>query len=152
MRGSLGPRVRSLCPPCVAQDVAVACASLYNLCLAGFDSAGMPPMTDPVTQLPVSPESPESGDSEVIATDTNVASELRSRVVREARRETWFVVNEGSEDLATIPIDLRQDASLRRVEVNGEVAEFSADEAQVLVRPRRILRAGAGTIVVLHFR
>ena len=136
----------------MAQDIAVAAATLYNLRLAGFVSAGMPPMTDPVTQLQESPGTSHAEDVEAIAADTNVGSELRSRVVREARRETWFVVNEGSEDLATIPIDLRQDASLRRVEVNGEVSEFSADERQVLVRPRRILRAGAGTIVVLHFR
>lgn len=93
-----------------------------------------------------------SADAEPTAAGTNVAEQLRSRVVREARRETWFVVNEGDDDLATIPIDLRQDASLRRVEVNGEVSEFSAGEDQVLVRPRRLLRAGAGTIVVLHFR
>jgi hypothetical protein len=130
----------------------MASATMYNLRLAGFDSAGMPPMTHPVTHFPVSPESPNPGDSEAIAADTNVGAELRSRVVRESHRETWFVVNEGSEDLATIPIDLRSDASLRRVEVNGEVSEFSADEHQVLVRPRRILRAGAGTIVVLQFR
>lgn len=83
---------------------------------------------------------------------SNVAHDLRTRVVREARRETWFVVNEGDSDLATIPLDLAPDASLRRVEVNGEVAEFSAGDEQVLVRPRHILRAGAGTIVVLHFR
>ncbi|MCW2922504.1 MAG: hypothetical protein JWL76_2378 [Thermoleophilia bacterium] len=136
----------------MAQVIAAAAATLYNLRLAGFDAARMPPMTDPVTQLPVSPDAPLAGDAEAIAADTNVGSELRSRVVREARRETWFVVNEGIDDLATIPIDLRQDASLRRVEVNGEVSEFSAGEEQVLVRPRRILRAGAGTIVVLHFR
>lgn len=109
-------------------------------------------MTDPVSQLQDAHDASLAEDVDANAADTNVGSELRSRVVREARRETWFVVNEGSEDLATIPIDLRQDASLRRVEVNGEVSEFSADELQVLVRPRRILRAGAGTIVVLHFR
>ena len=86
------------------------------------------------------------------AARTNLADELRTRVVREARRETWFVVNEGTDELATIPIDLREDASLRRVDVNGEAAEFSADESQVLVRPRRALRPGAGTIVILHFR
>ncbi len=136
----------------MAIDVAVAAATLYNLRLAGFVSAGMPPMTDPVTHVPVSHDSSDAEAVEAIAADTNVGSELRSRVVREARRETWFVVNEGTEDLATIPIDLRRDSSLRRVEVNGEVSEFSADEDQVLVRPRRILRAGAGTIVVLHFR
>ena len=111
-------------------------------------------MTDPTAQLPVSHDASSHDEAQVgaIARDTNVAGELRTRVVREARRETWFVVNEGADDLATIPIDLRTDASLRRVEVNGEVAEFSADERQVLVRPRRALRAGAGTIVVLHFR
>jgi hypothetical protein len=83
---------------------------------------------------------------------TNVSSTLRTRVVREARRETWFVVNEDTEDVATIPLALRPAAGLRRVDVNGEVAEFSADETTVLVRPRRALRAGAGTIIVLHFR
>jgi hypothetical protein len=103
------------------------------------------------------PEQPPS-DADGVAVDarsgtgTNVVEQLRTRVVREARRETWFVVNEGDDDVATLPLDLRPDASLRRVEVNGEVAEFSADDAQVLVRPRRALRAGAGTIVVLHFR
>ena len=48
----------------------------------------------------------------------------------------------GTDDIATIPLELRSDGALRRVEVNGEVAEFSAGDAQVLVRPRRILRAG----------
>lgn len=86
------------------------------------------------------------------AIGTNVSEQLRTRVVREARRETWFVVNEGTGDLGSLPLPLRDDASLRRVEVNGEVAEFSADETDVIVRPRRALRAGAGTIVVLHFR
>ncbi len=109
-------------------------------------------MTDPVAQVSTPHDSSEAEEIDALAADTNVGAELRSRVVREARRETWFVVNEGSEDLATIPIDLRENASLRRVEVNGEASEFSADEQQVLVRPRRILRAGAGTIVVLHFR
>lgn len=80
------------------------------------------------------------------------APALRSRVVREARRETWFVVNEDSQDLATLTVDLRADAALRRVEVNGEVAEFQVDDATVHVTPRRPLRAGAGTIVILHFR
>lgn len=92
------------------------------------------------------------GDLVDAATRTNVADELRTRVVREARRETWFVINEGSEDLASVPLPLREDASLRRVEVNGEVAEFTADEVDLVVRPRRPLRPGAGTIIVLHFR
>lgn len=109
-------------------------------------------MTDPLAIAHPTPEPSHAEAIGAIAADTNVGGELRTRVVREARRETWFVVNEGVEDLATIPIDLRPDSSLRRVEVNGEVSEFSADEVQVLVRPRRILRAGAGTIVVLHFR
>lgn len=89
---------------------------------------------------------------EAVASSSNIAQQIRTRVVREARRETWFVVNEGTEEIATIPLKLRDDASLRRVDVNGEVAEFSADETQVLVRPRRTLRAGAGTLIVLHFR
>jgi hypothetical protein len=119
-------------------------------------------MIDPTATAAAAPPAPrdedvvassgESVSETATASGTNVAEQLRSRVVREARRETWFVVNEGDEDLATIPIDLREDAALRRVEVNGEAAEFSAGEQQVLVRPRRILRAGAGTIVVLHFR
>lgn len=83
---------------------------------------------------------------------TNVDAQLRTRAVREARRHTWFVVNEGADELATIPLELTGDGALRRVEVNGEVAEFSATEDQVLVRPRRVLRPGAGTIIVLHFR
>jgi hypothetical protein len=78
--------------------------------------------------------------------------QLRTRVVREARRETWFLVNEGDADLAALPIELRADASLRRVEVNGEASEFAADGDQVVVMPRRPLRSGAGTIVILHFR
>ncbi|MCW2959971.1 MAG: hypothetical protein JWM90_358 [Thermoleophilia bacterium] len=78
--------------------------------------------------------------------------QVRTRVVREARRETWFVVNEGAEDLAIIPLELRVDAALRRVDINGEVTEFTAEEDQVLVRLRRPLRPGGGTIVALHFR
>jgi hypothetical protein len=109
-------------------------------------------MTEPfASPAPPADSVAESNDG-IALRDTNVGDQLRSRVVREARRETWFIVNEGTDDLATIPIPLRQDASLRRVDVNGEVAEFSADETQVLVRPRRILRAGTGTLVVLHFR
>jgi hypothetical protein len=77
---------------------------------------------------------------------------LRSRVVREAHRHTWFVVNEGATPLATIPLERTSDSNLRRVEVNGEVAEFTTAPGLVLVEPRRELRAGAGTIVVLHFR
>jgi hypothetical protein len=77
---------------------------------------------------------------------------LRTRVVREARRETWFLVNEGDADLTALPIELRSDASLRRVEVNGEASEFVAEDELVVVTPRRPLRAGAGTIVILHFR
>lgn len=114
-------------------------------------------MTDPLATDPAPPASSLEllGASAVPvagAAGTNVAGQLRTRVVREARRETWFVVNEGVEDIATIPIDLPGHAALRRVEVNGEVSEFSADDRQVLVRPRRLLRAGSGTIVVLHFR
>ncbi len=105
-----------------------------------------------MTELTPDISAPDDADSVDTAVGTNVAGQLRSRVVREARRETWFVVNEGDDDLATLPIDLRQDVALRRVEVNGEATEFSAGETQVLVRPRRALRAGAGTIVVLHFR
>ena len=110
-------------------------------------------MTEPTTTsaAPLDADLLE-GDVVDVAAGTNVAHELRTRVVREARRETWFVVNEGSEDVASLPLPLREDASLRRVEVNGEVSEFTADESELLVRPRRPLRAGAGTIVVLHFR
>ncbi|MCW2924350.1 MAG: hypothetical protein JWM98_1754 [Thermoleophilia bacterium] len=112
---------------------------------------GLPPMTDPTT--PTTPTADPS-QAETVAANlgTNVGAQLRTRVVREARRETWFVVNEGTEDVATLPIELRADAALRRVEVNGEASEFTADEYHVLVRPRRPLRAGAGTIVICHFR
>lgn len=85
-------------------------------------------------------------------TRSNVTAQLRTRVVREARRVTWFVVNEGTEDLASIPLDLQEEQNVRRVDVNGEVAEFTASPREVLVRPRRALRAGAGTIIVLHLR
>lgn len=80
------------------------------------------------------------------------AGHLRTRVVREARRETWFIVNEGTIEVGTIPVELRADAALRRVDINGEVTQFVVRDDQVLVHPRRPLRAGAGTIVVLHFR
>jgi hypothetical protein len=81
-----------------------------------------------------------------------VLPQIRTRVVREARRETWFVVNETDDELATIPIQLPEPRGIRRVQVNGEVAEFSASPELVLVRPRHPLRAGAGTIVMIHFR
>jgi hypothetical protein len=87
-----------------------------------------------------------------LRTRTNVLPQLRSRVVREARRETWFVVNETGDDLATIPIELDPGRGIRRVQVNGEVAEFSAGVDLALVRPRVPLRPGAGTIVMIHFR
>lgn len=109
-------------------------------------------MTDPTAPDAPIVDVALEGDVVDAAAGTNVAHELRTRVVREARRETWFVVNEGSDDLASVPLPLREDASLRRVEVNGEVSEFSAGESGLLVRPRRALRPGAGTIVVLHFR
>jgi hypothetical protein len=109
-------------------------------------------MTDPTTSDAPIVDVALEGDIVDVAAGTNVAHELRTRVVREARRETWFVVNEGADDLASVPLPLREDASLRRVEVNGEVSEFSAGEGELLVRPRRALRPGAGTIVVLHFR
>jgi hypothetical protein len=83
---------------------------------------------------------------------TNVLPRLRTRVVREARREAWFVVNESGDELATIPIELEVGRLIRRVEVNGEVAEFSAGTDLLLVRPSRPLRANAGTIVMVHFR
>jgi hypothetical protein len=106
-------------------------------------------MTEPSSPI----ESPiDDSHDEPVTASSNIAQQIRTRVVREARRETWFVVNEGTEEIATIPLELRDDASLRRVDVNGEVAEFTADETQVLVRPRRTLRAGAGTLIVLHFR
>lgn len=90
-----------------------------------------------------------------MAPEQDVASllpHLRTRVVREARRETWFVVNETGDELGTIPIELEPGRSIRRVQVNGEVAEFSASPDVVLVRPRRALRANQGTIVMIHFR
>lgn len=105
------------------------------------DCPGGPPMTELTTSINASR-----------ASDTTVPVQLRTRVVREARRETWFVVNEGAEDLATIPLELRGDGALRRVEVNGEAAEFASVDEVVHVTPRRPLRAGAGTLVILHFR
>lgn len=92
------------------------------------------------------------GDELSLRSRTNVLPQLRSRVVREARRETWFVVNESGDDLATLPIELEPGRGIRRVQVNGEVAEFSAGHDLVLVRPRVPLRPGAGTIVMIHFR
>jgi hypothetical protein len=112
----------------------------------------LPRMTDPTTPDAPIDDIALEGDVVDVASGTNVAHDLRTRVVREARRETWFVVNEGTDEIASVPLPLRGDASLRRVEVNGEVAEFSAGETELLVRPRRALRPGAGTIVVLHFR
>lgn len=91
-------------------------------------------------------------DDEDVRSRTNVLPQLKTRVVREARRETWFVVNESGDTLASLPIELEAGRSIRRVEVNGEVAEFTAGPDLVLVRPLRPLRAGAGTIVMLHFR
>lgn len=108
-------------------------------------------MTNPLSQ-PLANTAADDAGATPPPRGAGVADQLRTRVVREARRETWFVVNEGSEDIATIPIELRAEAGLRRVEVNGEAAEFTADAETVLVRPRMLLRAGAGTIVVLHFR
>lgn len=85
-------------------------------------------------------------------TTINVMQRLKTRVVRESRRETWFIVNDTGDELATVPVALHGDRSIRRVYVNGEVAEFSASPDVVLVRPRRPLRQGAGTIVVIHYR
>lgn len=109
-------------------------------------------MLEPTAPIDAPTLDDSPGEPSTAGVGTNVAGDLRTRVVREARRETWFVVNESDEEIATLPLELRGDASLRRVDVNGEVTEFSADETQVLVRPRRPLRPGAGTLVVLHFR
>ena len=43
----------------------------------------------------------------------NVQPQLRTRVVREAGRETWFVVNESDDDLATIPLAIAAGSSAR---------------------------------------
>lgn len=109
-------------------------------------------MTDPLAYPASLVESSQQAEAADAGARSSVAAQLRTRVVREARRETWFVVNDGSSDVATIPLELRDDSGLRRVDVNGEVAEFTAGPNEVLVRPRRALRAGSGTIVVLHFR
>jgi hypothetical protein len=93
---------------------------------------------------------PAAGSADDLALD--VRPQLRTRVVREARRETWFVVNEAGADLVTIPLPARPDAGLRRAEVNGEASAFTTTDVEVLVQPRKALRPGAGTIVVLHFR
>lgn len=77
---------------------------------------------------------------------------LSSRVVREAMRDTWFVVNEDEADADVLPIALRDERAIRRVHVNGEVAEFSPLPGTLLVRPLRPLRVGAGTIVVVNYR
>ena len=77
---------------------------------------------------------------------------MRTRVVRESGRDTWFVVNESGADIDSIPIELDRDRPIRRVHVNSEVAEFAADDEVVAIRPQRPLRAGAGTIVVVHYR
>lgn len=109
-------------------------------------------MTDPTSPTASIVDVALEGDVIDAAAGTNVAHELRTRVVREARRETWFVINEGQDEIASVPLPLREDASLRRVEVNGEASEFTAGGTELLVRPRRALRPGAGTIIVLHFR
>jgi hypothetical protein len=135
-----------------AADIAIGAASVYNL-HDGCSNETHPraDMTDFTPSHDVA-QATSDLDTAAMLPATNVSAQLRTRVVREARRETWFVVNEGSDDIATIPLDLRADATLSRVHVNGEVAEFSADLTSVLVRPRIALRAGAGTIVVLHFK
>lgn len=91
-------------------------------------------------------------DTPTTPTTLAVPGDLRARVVREARRETWFVVNEGTVELTVLALELREGNALRRVDINGEVAEFDVDDAIVRVQARRALRPGAGTIVVLHFR
>lgn len=83
---------------------------------------------------------------------TAVVPKLRARVVREARRETWFVVNEGDVDLPEIPVAWQGEREVRRVDVTGEMSDFGMAPGHVLARPRRPLRAGAGTIIVLHLR
>ncbi len=104
--------------------------------------------TTPATPDPVGSEMAEAPLDEF----AGLLEQIESRVVREQRRQTWFVVNHSDGDLATIPIQLDSQQGIRRVHVNGEVAEFSATESLVLVRPHRPLRMGAGTIVVIHFR
>ena len=105
----------------------------------------LPPRTD-------SPDGVATGDRRPAHAADAATAQLRTRVVREPRRETWFVVNEGDADVAGIPLALAPGRSLRRVDVNGEVSEFAAGDGRVDVSPRKPLRAGQGTIVVLHFR
>lgn len=77
---------------------------------------------------------------------------LRKRVVRESSRHTWFVVNESKQALTTIPLELHDEAALRRVEVNGEWSSSEYADGHVLVHLPRELRTGSGIIIVLHLR
>src|SRR5262245_53992859 len=106
------------------------------------DAAAAPGVVLPSAEADVPELSLDEQDAHFTHTRVNVLPQLRSRVVRESRRETWFVVNETGDELATVPIELEPGRSIRRVHVNGEVAEFSAGQDLVLVRPRRPLRPG----------
>lgn len=78
---------------------------------------------------------------------------LQTRVVREATRDTWFVVNRSDQDLTSIPVQMQGERSVRRVQVNGETATFEAlPDGLLLVTTPRPLRPGAGTLVVVQWR
>lgn len=108
-------------------------------------------MADETTSRATSATATAEAEHE-IRNAVSLLPKLQTRVVREAMRETWFIVNETADAIATIPIEVSSIRGIRRVQVNGEVAEFSASADMILVRPRRPLRAGSGTIVVVHFR
>ncbi len=116
--------------------------------------SGSPNMTDQTapTNADTTDAQPFDAANADLSWTSNVLANLQTRVVREARRDTWFVVNETTENLATVPLAASQHRSIRRVQVNGEVAEFSAHDDLVMVRPRHALRPGAGTIIVVHYR
>jgi hypothetical protein len=82
----------------------------------------------------------------------DVATNLRTQVVREVHRETWFVENNGPTEIATFPVERSESRSIRRVQVNGEAAEFAVDDDVIFVRPLRPLKPGAGTTVIVLYR
>jgi hypothetical protein len=117
--------------------------------MTSLEPTGTPEL-DPAAPPPGLGGAPWFGISRETAAD--VASTLRTQVVRELHRETWFVENTGPAAVETIPVERNGSRNIRRVQVNGEVAKFATDEDVVFVRPLRPLDSGAGTTVIVLYR
>ena len=107
----------------------------------------------PMTSTPRHPGPEQSGQEQAGGDSRQLdGGRLQARLVRENGRDTWFVVNDAAAAISDIPVDLAGGGGVRRVLVNGEPVEFTETEDSVVAAAPQPLRAGQGTIVVVHYR